>query len=89
MKNKYILDFIDLLDDDFQKYAFKVGLTMEVREQIKKDFTRRVEALKTLIEKTSTNALLEKVKEVFSQDKLYADDVTEIKKMVWEMNNND
>ena len=87
MQNKYILDFIDLLDDDFQKYAFKVGLTMEVRAQIKKDFTQRVEAIKTLIEKNS--ALIEKVKEVFSQDKLYADDVREIKKMVWEMNNND
>lgn len=86
MKNKYILDFIDLLDDDFQKYAFKVGLTMEVREKIKKDFTQRVEALKTLIEKNST--LLEKVKEVFSQDKLYADDVIEIRKMVLEIKEN-
>ena len=36
MRNKYILEFMDLLDDDFQRYAFKVGLTMEAREQIKK-----------------------------------------------------
>ena len=89
MRNKYILEFMDLLDDDFQRYAFKAGLTMEAREQIKKHFTQSVEAIKDLISKTSTNALLEKVIEVFSQDKLYAHDVTEIKKMVWEMNINE
>ena len=87
MRNKHILEFMDLLDDDFQRYAFKVGLTMEAREHIKKHFTQSVEAIKDLIAKTSTNALLEKVIEAFSQDKLYQDDVREIKKMVWEMRN--